>query len=175
MNNNKLTAYDSFIINKRKRDIPTITSYEKDSDFNDCNSYADYIENQLRRTSPSSEKVLTEEEFEEKYFNRINNVKPSENDELVDNYEINEESAETSANPIHFKKFGKLFLVTYVIIMLALALIVLVKTTIGDNHNSARADSSKSEEQTDVMEIMEDEESQENDNWFDKLCDSLEE
>ncbi len=175
MNNNKLTAYDNFIINKRKRDIPMITSDEENRDFNCCNnSYADYIESQLRRTSPSSEKVLTKEEFEEKYINKNNNIDVLSNEEPVENYETNEETSSASESSIHFKKFGKLFLVAYVIIMLALALIVLVKTTVGDNYNSARADSLSVEENSNVLETMEDEESEENDNWFDKLCDSLE-
>ena len=98
MNNNKLTAYDNFIINKRKRDIPMITSDEENRDFNCCNnSYADYIESQLRRTSPSSEKVLTKEEFEEKYINKNNNIDVlSMTDEEPDDltFEMEEEEVE---------------------------------------------------------------------------------
>ena len=68
MNKDKLTAYDNFIISKNKS-VPELDEIDCIFDTEEetpkfTASYAKYLKEQLRRTQPSDEKVLTQEEFE---------------------------------------------------------------------------------------------------------------
>ncbi len=168
MKNENLTAYDKFLMSKQTATNAAVTISEErnESGYNLSNAYAEYLEAQLRRTTPSGEKVLTEEEF----FNTGVNTKKSK--KLRSKVTTEEETVtygKTSA--VQFKKSGKLFFACYVIIMIALALIVIVKTTVGDSYNADAADDTTAS--VEKIQTMQDEESPENDNWFDKMCDSL--
>ena len=80
------------------------------------------------------------------------------------------------------RKGGKILLTIYVILMLALALILIVSNTARDTSyegisfnqsaGAASSDDSDSDKKT-VRAMTVEEDSGEETNWFDKLCDSL--
>lgn len=171
MKKNNLTPFDEFMICKNK-DVSdfnekeeTKTVYEETNEIERKLSpkYKKYLRNQLRRTTPSNEKVMTPEEFSV-HSVRNGNVFKQESETTSEK--------EVSAKSLHFRKFGKILLCGYVIIMLALALIVIVKTTTVDNMTPADA-SDAYVDNSNKIERMQDEEAQENDDWFDSFCDSL--
>ena len=159
MKKEKLTAYDNFIINKSKYDL-FANDYEESNNSNI--KISEFANKFLIDAEPSNDEISSEKINEE---NEID-------------IEIDKNSAKRSITDTrvydntHFKKFGKIFLCIYVIIMLALALIVLVKTTITDNVTNADA-ATPIQNDEDSIEVMEDEEHTDNDDWFDNLCDSL--
>ncbi len=150
MENRKLTNYDLFLLKKQEE------AKNAASGASVCNSaYEDYLIRELRRTAPSTNKVMTEDEF-----NRTE--KPARSHQGV---------AARAKNPSNVKKMGLIFLVMYVIIVLALALIVLVNTK-GDAIIPG-ADASAVEEGTIQVMPLDEEQEPESENWFDSLCDSL--
>lgn len=161
MKKEKLTAYDNFVINKSKFDLFADNSEEK------CNSdikVSELTDNYLINAEPSKDEMML---FSENSKDDGLNVQ-------TDNIAMGEAKSDVKTyDNVHFKKFGKIFLCIYVIIMLALALIVLVKTTIIDNVTNADAAPPIQDNEENYIEVMDDEESKENDNWFDNLCDSL--
>ena len=169
MKNENLTAYDKFLMSKQSANnvVDTISEDRNESSGNLSNAYAEYLEAQLRRTTPSGEKVLTEEEF----FNTDVTTKKSRKFRTKITTSEEETVAYGKTSAVQFKKSGKLFFACYVIIMIALALIVIVKTTVGDSYNANAADDTTAS--VEKIQTMQDEESSENDNWFDKMCDSL--
>ncbi len=171
MNNERLTAYDNFIISKNKY-IPQTDVSDRVADAEEKEtlspSYAKYLKEQLRRTAPSEEKVMTQEEFE----CRDDDADRKSRMWKALGGKSENSTAGASAKSVQFKKFGKIILCAYVIIMLCLALIVIVKTTAGDNIDTAGASDAPTENSSGI-EMMEDEESEDNGNWFDNLCDSL--
>lgn len=169
MKKDNLTPYDKFVMNKKntntdfhgEKNAPE-TEKKKTPKFS--SAYSRYIEKQIRRTEPSDEKVMTQEEFarqNEKGFLIRKNAAAV----------ITEENNSTGKN-VRFKKFGKVMLFGYVIIMIALALVVVVKTTTVDNSTSADASDAYVDNGSKI-ERMQDEEPGESGNWFDSLCDSL--
>lgn len=171
MNNERLTAYDNFIISKNKFIPQTNVSDRMDTEDAETfsPSYAKYLKEQLRRTSPSEEKVMTQEEFE----SRDEDAERKSRMWKALGGKPETAPARSAAGNVQFKKFGKILLCAYVIIMLCLALIVIVKTTAGDNTDTAGASEAPATVNSSGIEMMEDEESEENGNWFDNLCDSL--
>lgn len=173
MNNDKLTAFDNFIIGKNKY-VPQVQNDEKVCDnaetTNFSASYAQYLKDQLRRTQPSEERVLTQEEFEvmDDEETRKNRMWKA----LGGKGRVRAESDGTAVKNVQFKKFGKILLCAYVIIMLCLALIVIVKTTVGDKIENADA-SVIPPKTASHIETMQEEEEEKEENWFDNLCDSL--
>ena len=173
MNKDKLTAYDNFIISKNKS-VPELDEIDCIFDAEEetpkfTASYAKYLKEQLRRTQPSDEKVLTQEEFE---------CRDTEEDKKTKMWNALCGQSKTSAvqnnsKTVQFKKFGKILLCAYVIIMLCLALIVVVKTTTGNNFESAGAAEKPDNMESSKIELMQDEETEDNGDWFDNLCDSL--
>ncbi len=173
MNNEKLTAFDNFIIGKNKY-VPQVENEEKVCEnaekANFSASYTQYLKEQLRRTQPSEERVLTQEEFEviDDEETRKNRMWKA----LGGKGGVKAEHDGTTTKNVQFKKFGKFLLCAYVIIMLCLALIVIVKTTVGDKIENADA-SEVPHNAASHIERMEDEEEEKEENWFDNLCDSL--
>lgn len=172
MKKEKLTAFDKYLLEKNKsEDILYATKDSKGVEDNTqvSQDYITYIENQLRRTSPSEQKVLTEEEFLSTRSKRVQKVKATKS--TVESQEETVSNGKSSA--IQFKKSGKILLIGYVIIMLALALIVIVKTTMGDHVTNADAAGADSENQIARIQTMVEEDDSESENWFDRICDSL--
>ena len=170
MKQNDLTPYDEFMICKNK-DVSEFSAkedYVREQEITAREpklspAYKKYLKKQLRRTKPSDEKVMTQEEFADRSV-RMVRISQEERDTHTE--------GEVATKSVRFKKFGKFMLCGYVIIMLALTLIVVVKTTTVDNTTSADA-SDAYVDSASKIEKMQDEESEENDNWFDSLCDSL--
>ena len=142
-----LTNYDLFLLKKMEEAESAKVSEENPA-------YADYLIRELRRTTPSESKVMTEEEF-----NRSENVaRPVR-------------AAAKSVNKgANFKKLGLVFLILYVIIVLALALIVMVHA--GKSNVIPGADASAIEEGT-IQTMPLEEKEQTSGNWFDEICDAL--
>ena len=166
MEKEKMTAYDKFVLAQKRMIVEEIdTNKTVEQEMPD--EYRLYLEQQLRRSEPSSTKVLTMDEF----FGGCNTHKDEAYQAL--SREEHETKSHSILRNIKFKKSGKILLGLYVIIMLALALIVIVKTTTSGPSVSADAANSSITESSKIEKMVEDEEPAENDDWFDKLCDSL--
>ncbi len=146
----ELTSYDKFILQKMER--------EKEQPVAENSPYAEYLIHELKRTTPSDRKVMTETEFNEE-SRRSERVRPSRSG-----------VAAKVKNGANIKKMGLIFLVFYVIIVIALALIVLVNA----NVNTAIPGADASAVDEDAIQAMPAEETEsESGNWFDEFCDSL--
>lgn len=163
MNDEYLTAFDRYMLSKKVNGNQFDTHEEineKEKETSRRNNrmsdeYVAYVQQQLRRTGPSDSHVMTEEEF----------LNSNASTATV-------KAAREKRNNVQFKKFGKYLLIGYVIIMLALALIVIVKTTTSNNHYADAAQIEESDTHSQIVK-MPDEQEECEDNWFDKLCDSL--
>lgn len=152
MESRKLTNYDLFLLKKQEE--------MKNADLGvktENPAYEDYLIRELRRTSPSSRKVMTEDEFN----HTESDVRP-----------VRQKGSSLARvkNASNVKKMGLAFLIMYVIIVLALALIVLVHTK--SNNIIPGADASAIEEGS-IQTMPLEEEEPESENWFDQLCDTL--
>ncbi len=152
MENKKLTNYDLFLLKKQEEMKNAELGAKAENP-----AYEDYLIRELRRTSPSDRKVMTEDEFNH-----------SENN--VRSLRQKGGSLARVKNSSNVKKMGFAFLAMYVIIVLALALIVLVHTK--SSNVIPGADASAIEEGS-IQTMPLDEEEPESENWFDQLCDRL--
>jgi uncharacterized short protein YbdD (DUF466 family) len=124
------------------------------------NAYDEYLFNELSRTEPTGNRVMTSEEF---YSTNYSNRQKSTN------------STKNAINNLKFKKGGKIILAFYVIIMVALASILIVANTtdIAANEN-ANATINSVEAPTSIVSSMTiSEEESEGNNWFDRMCDAM--
>lgn len=162
-----LTNYDKYVLSRKKSDVASEKNTFIGSGSND---YESYLINELRRTTPSANKVLREDEFYNARRN-CNNVAVVE-------------TKEQEKNNTRFKirKGGKIFLIIYVILMLALASILIVSNTtsnsamldgISFNQSAGAASSDESDSAASVRPMTVEDDTTEETNWFDKLCDSL--
>ena len=163
----KLTNYDKYVLAKKN-------SNKCASDFcevngNVGNEYDEYLLNELRRTTPSTQRVLREDEYYE--------MKRSGNSSVLATGDVKEKNSR-----FRLRKGGKILLTIYVILMLALALILIVSNTARDtsyegisfNQSAGAASSEDSDSDKKTVRAMTlEEDSGEETNWFDKLCDSL--
>ena len=154
MESKKLTNYDLFLLKKQEEARSGLSGDNRPEN----SAYADYLIRELRRTSPSDRRVMTEDEFnrEEK------DVRPVATRQGV---------LARAKNPNNVKKMGFAFLIMYVIIVLALALIVLVHTK--SDSLIPGADASAVEEGTVQAMPLEEEADAESGDWFDSFCDAL--
>jgi hypothetical protein len=178
----ELTSYDKYVLSKRNPQVESAafpyieqerpTEKAKDLFFEEFpnnnieeekrkfNEYDKYLFSQLNRTGPTSEKVLTENEF---YGSS------------VEKKQKKEKTIGKVLNNVTFKKGGKIILAFYVIIMIALASILIVANTSGTlKHNFANATlNSLVENKAIVTSMTIEENDSEQDNWFDRLCDAM--
>ena len=147
MSKKKLTNYDLFIL--KKQEEQQMNQHDSENP-----AYADYLVRELKRTTPSDRKVMTEEEF-----NRSENVTRP----------IARATSNVAKKGEAFKKLGLLFLVFYVIIVLALALIVMVHAGNSDVIPGAAASDATGGIQTMPLE----DEQVDTGDWFDAICDAL--
>lgn len=164
----ELTSYDKFMLDKREKMSEKVFCNEdkkpsaKCSEFNVKRKYDDYdnyLFNQLSRTAPSEERILTKEEF----YNSGNANKKRMT-----------KSAVKRLDNVKFKKGGKLIFILYVIIVVALASILIVANTTGiANFENANAATNTNNEKGIVSSMTINEENSENDNWFDRMCDAI--
>lgn len=167
MEKERLTAFDKFILEQKEQNDLKPDKNVVEQEMPD--SYRLYLEQQLRRVEPSDTKVLTMDEF---LGGSV--IAPQKGNEHVFSDKNDEEKPHSILRNIKFKKSGKILLGVYVIIMLALALIVIVKTTTGGPDASAdAADTVMTEDDKPHIEKMVAEKSEESDDWFDRFCDSL--
>ncbi len=161
----KLTNYDKYMLEKKNNSVAPLNYADNSSTSNE---YDDYLINELRRTTPSDKKVMAEEEFY-----RMKNESIS--------YGYTAAVAKAEKEPrFRLKKGGKIFLVVYVILMIALASILIVTNTTRDvsfdgiSFNQSAGAADKEEGSADTVKAMTIEEEFEGEtNWFDELCDSL--
>ncbi len=152
MENRKLTNYDLFLLKKQEEMRNAELGAKAENP-----AYEDYLIRELRRTSPSASKVMTEDEFN----HSESDVRP-----------VRQKGGTLARvkNASNVKKMGLAFLILYVIIVLALALIVLVHTK--SNGVIPGADASAIEEGS-IQTMPLDDQEAESENWFDELCDTL--
>lgn len=196
-NDIEMTNYDIFMMNKNKKkaenklfgrrdERPVDISYEKykkkfikEKQRSSSCDYKTYLMEQLERKSP--ERIMTEEEF---YAGT--NYKPYKQ-QVVHSTNVNNRVKSEKANKpsimsaflkklfgnVEVKKGAKIFIAFYVLIVIAVASILIVmNTATSSNINSADA---KTGENTasEIVQPMVIQEEESNQDWFDKLCDSL--
>lgn len=163
----KLTNYDKYVLAGKKSDH---TNSEKNTDNRSVdNDYTSYLINELRRTTPSRNKLMREEEYYE--------TKGGTYNAAVAYAPVKEEKN----NRFKLRKGGKIILIVYVILMIAIASILIVSNTTAKSNRadgisfnqSAGAASSDDADGTTVRAMTVEDETSEETNWFDKLCDSL--
>lgn len=168
MEKERLTAYDKFIL-QQKQKVAEVKEETTEQYEEMPGEYKLYLEQQLRRVEPSDAKVMTMDEFfggtdekKEEMFKMLSGEKT-------------ENKSNSILRNIKFKKSGRILLGLYVIIMLALALIVIVKTTTAGPDVSADAAEklSESEKLSQIERMDVEDETTDDDNWFDRFCDSL--
>jgi len=160
-----LTNYDKYMLEKRQRVAAEATQTEVNGSVS--NEYDDYLINELRRTAPSDRKVMSEAEFYESRKETVSGTKA---------VAVKKESE----HRFHLRKSGKIFLIIYVILMVALASILIVSNTARDatfegisfNQSAGAASADENSENT-VRPMTVEEETTDETNWFDRLCDSL--
>lgn len=146
----QLTNYDRFLLKKMEEQKKATPVMDENP------AYANYIISELRRTTPSERRVMTEEEF----LQAENSTKP-----VVKGGKLAQVK-----NVASLKKMGFVFLIFYVIIVLALALIVVVNARNGSIIPGADA----SDVEEGVIQVLPaDENEQPSGDWFDEFCDSL--
>lgn len=192
---NNLTNYDIFMMNKNKKkaesklfgrqnEKPVDISYESyknkvSQDIARNDDYKTYLMQQLERSSP--DKILTEEEF---YSQKINSRKRKKEQKMknIKNERIVEKTDNSVASGllkkffgnVRFRKGSKIFIAFYVLIVIAVASILIVTNTASPSSTEtvgAVSGEVQASEEVQPMTFKEGEE--ENQNWFDKLCDSL--
>ena len=199
MNYDNLTNYDKYVLSQNnyrsarvfadsmadEYGINVAENTEKEEDL-----YEQYLLKELRRTTPSNSRILRREEFESgvqpgeavascAYYNNsdVFNFNASETEEKRKN--VFTKKAHSKVKFPKLTKLGKIVLAVYVIMIVAIASILIVSnTTVTDVnfHESANASVVVEEEENpSVIRAMtiEEEEQTDNGNWFDKLCDSL--
>lgn len=179
----ELTSYDRYILNKRnglekapsfstvrsqnvvqkQQQVPFEIRASRVEDISakrKLDDYDKYLFEQLQRTEPSAERVLTKDEF---YGSNVEKGQDKKN------------VFSKMFNNVTFKKGGKIILIFYVIIMIALASILIVaNTTDTYGANFANATQDRASENIGVVGSMTIEEKDfEQDNWFDRLCDAI--
>lgn len=190
----ELTSYDRYVLNKKDRAeaTPSYSSgnnkttakvqndncntreckkYNEDFEFKQenvvekneekrrYNAYDKYMFKELSRTAPTEGKVMTREEF---YSSSV--AKPHIKAKLFGKM----------FNNVNFKKGGKLILILYVIIVIALASILIVaNTTDIASNESANATVNTTQAEKSLVSSMTIEEETEESNWFDRLCDAM--
>ena len=171
--NEELTSYDKYILSKKnalKEDavIPSFNQEinvknrkQKSSEVNEreYSDYDKYLFAQLNRKGPSTERVLTKEEF---YSN-------------VNKEQTKSKSFGKLFNNVTFKKGGKIILAFYVIIMVVLASILIVANT-SDIYTSDIANATETgvvENKGAVKSMTIEDNDSEQDNWIDRLCDAI--
>lgn len=193
----EMTNYDIFMMNKNKKKAESKLfdrrnekavdiSYEnykkkftqeRDEEYSE--NYKHYLMEQLERKSPK--KILTEEE----YYGEVQR-KPSkqsfhksETTRKVKSQKINKTPIMSNFlkklfGNVEIKKGGKIFIAFYVLIVIAVASILIVmNTTASNNFNSADAVGREMTTSETVQPMVIEKEDSSNQNWFDKLCDSL--
>lgn len=164
-----LTNYDKYVLARKNSDR---TNSDKNANNGSIdNDYENYLINELRRTTPSRNKVMREEEFYEMKRGNggVTVAYAPEKEEKNSRFKL--------------RKGGKIILIVYVILMIALASILIVSNTTAKSNmfdgisfnqsaGAASSDDNAADGTTVKAMTVEDEKSEET-NWFDKLCDSL--
>ncbi|HHT83415.1 MAG: hypothetical protein ACOYEC_00715 [Christensenellales bacterium] len=188
----EMTNYDIFMLNKNKkkaecklfdrRESPVEISYEnykkkfaaKEED-RPCDSYKDYLIKQLERSTP--ERILTEEEFYGGTRAKAKKTFPKER--IRSTKDKNDKPSAFSAfcrkifGNVELKKGAKIFIVFYVLIVIAIASILIVMNTSSPISSVSADASGENIESEGVQPMVLQQEENDNRNWFDKLCDSL--
>lgn len=192
----EMTNYDIFMLNKNKKkaqhklfdrqnETPINISYEnykkkieKKHRENYNEDYRDYLRGQLERRTP--ERILTEDEFcqssnrrdfsyDTQAYTPISKVqksksRPSRMSKLF----------KKIFGDIELKKSGKIFIAFYVLIVIAVAsILIVVNSTSFSKISIADATSDTVNGIESVQPMVIEEKNAENQDWFDKLCDSL--
>lgn len=183
LENDGLTGYDKYVLSKRNQRVEETPSFapvieeksikaqnEMFFERNDqtieknekrkLSDYDKYLYDQLNRTTPSYEKVMTKEEF---YSSNVE--KKTERKNVFSKM----------FNNVSFKKGGKLILAFYVIIMVVLASILVVANTTDTfaKDFAIATQDSVSENKSIVSSMTIEEKDSNEDNWFDRLCDAI--
>ena len=175
MEDSRLTNFDKYLLAARKKisEEPEVVKTEVKS--SDCNEYENYLRSIINGEVSCGSHVMRQEEF---YGNLCKTpVKEKKSYPLYYEYRPVVKAKKTSA--VQFKKNGKILLIIYVILMLALASILIVTNTTGlpsDNRFTASAESDKlasASETGSIRSMTISEESSSENGWFDRLCDSL--
>lgn len=192
-----LTNYDRFVLSRRngtdyndlqankqedyfadlRFDFGANRPSERKMEAVDTNSdYENYLINELRRTSPSDKKVMREDEYN--LFVSGSSVAVAEKVVTEDKKVVKTSKLAQKLRMPRLTKNGKIILVVYIILMIALASILIVSNTTGHDiafNQSANASPALDKDGDPVtiraMSVVDEEEG--NNNWFDKLCDSL--
>ncbi|MDD4315843.1 MAG: hypothetical protein PHC84_01630 [Clostridia bacterium] len=170
-----LTNYDIFMMNKNKKsaesrlfdkkyDKPVKISYEdyqkKMATPAGKYDYKEYLMEQLDRKSP--DKILSEEEFKSQTASDEKNSGKKAS--------LLERAVKKVFGGAQLRKGAKIFIACYVLIVMAVASILIVMNTV---RPQKFADAGTGVvEQTSVQPMTLEEDGKEN-NWFDRLCDSL--
>lgn len=175
MDNSRLTNFDKYLLAARKKISEEPEVIETNVKSSSGNEYEQYLRSIINGEVSCGSHVMKQEEF---YGNVEKNTVKKERTLLsYESYEPVAKPKKTSA--LQFKKNGKILLIIYVILMLALASILIVTNTTGlpsDNHFTASAESDKlasSAETGSIRSMTISEESSSENGWFDRLCDSL--
>ncbi len=163
-----LTNYDKYVLARKNSDH---TNSDKNADNGSSgNDYEDYLINELRRTTPSRNKVMREDEYYE--------TKRGGGIAAATYSPVKEEKH----SRFKLRKGGKIILIVYVILMIALASILIVSNTtaksnmfdgISFNQSAGATSDDNAADGTTVRAMTVEDEKSEETNWFDKLCDSL--
>ena len=193
MMQDNLTNYDRYVLARRNgTELNDIHEEKQDDYFSDmrfdfgakqtpvheeADAYEKYLINELRRTKPSGQKVMREDEY--KVFLSGNSsvavVEKAEKNDL--SVRKTSKFAQKFRLP-HLTKTGKIILAVYIILMVALASILIVSNTTSTEvafNQSANASPAleANGDPTEIRAMSIDEEDGEESNWFDALCDSL--
>lgn len=175
MDNSRLTNFDKYLLAARKKISEEPEVIDTNVKSSSGNEYEQYLRSIINGEVSCGSHVMKQEEF---YGNVEKNTVKKERTLLsYESYESVAKPKKTSA--LQFKKNGKILLIIYVILMLALASILIVTNTTGlpsDNHFTASAESDKlasSAETGSIRSMTISEESSSENGWFDRLCDSL--
>jgi uncharacterized short protein YbdD (DUF466 family) len=187
----ELTPYDRYMLAKRK-----VSESVKSTNLNQISdAYDEYIREQLRRKTNSGS-VMTREEFLESTMSIHKEAAlrakaaPRSVDRPADLHGYGEahnvwtaSARGAAAKKSASGKGGKIMFACYVIIMLALALVIIVRST-GSIAQKTRVDASNGngESTAQVVSTVDDgtikpmtveEDEKASSNWFDELCDNL--
>ncbi len=190
----KMTNYDIFMLNKNKRkaqrklfdrqsEPPINISYENykkkiekknQEDFGD--DYREYLRNQLERKSP--ERILTEDEFYQATPRRKSTYStrpyttPKAKKEAKPS--IMSRLAKKIFGNFELKKSGRIFIAFYVLIVIAIAsILIVVNSSSFSKLGTADAVIDAVNSSDCVQPMVIENEDNANQDWFDKLCDSL--
>lgn len=188
----ELTNYDVFMMNKNKKkaesqlfdrrsESSANISYEKykkkfiENQTEEADSYKAYLMEQLERKSP--EKILSIDEFY--------SASPKQNSKRIQFKEKNNTIRENKPSVmsrifkklfgnVEIKKGGKFFIAFYVLIIVAVASILIVMNTTSTTSNVPADAVISDNTQIEAVQPMSLEVNEEKDqDWFDKMCDSL--